>query len=99
MFGSIRTWLFPEMKRSDSRVARKYRRAATLRYRQPRFEALEDRRMLSVSPVGPEFRVNTYTLAGQWTSQTERSTAMDADGNFVCTWTSWEQPGFGFFGV
>jgi hypothetical protein len=36
------------------------------------------------SPVGPEFRVNTYTY--QW--QQQPSVAGDASGNFVVVWTS-----------
>jgi hypothetical protein len=47
-------------------------------------------------PVGPEFRVNTYTTNGQLRS----SIALDATGNFVVTWTSYNQDGSsgGIFG-
>jgi hypothetical protein len=50
----------------------------------------------SGTPVGPEFRVNTYTTANQFIS----SVAADASGNFVVVWASWGQDGslFGIFG-
>ena len=40
--------------------------------------------MLTVTPAGPEFRVNTYTIL----NQAFPATAMDADGNFVVAWQS-----------
>jgi len=49
---------------------------------------------LSASPVGSEFRVNTYTTGNQRLfSETNQSVAMDADGDFVVTWTSVGQDG------
>ena len=47
-------------------------------------------------PVGPEFRVNTYTTDGQLGS----SIALDAVGNFVVVWVSMTQDGSsgGIFG-
>jgi len=56
---------------------------------QLRFETLENRRLLSVVPDGPEFLVNTYTTSGQ----SLPSVAMDADGDFVVAWTSGGQDG------
>ena len=41
--------------------------------------------------VGEEFRVNTYTVGNQNLS----AAAMDADGDFVITWTSQDQDGSG----
>jgi len=41
------------------------------------------------TPLGPEFRVNTFT--NNW--QSNPSVAMDADGNFVVTWESLYQDG------
>jgi hypothetical protein len=38
----------------------------------------------SGSPLGPEFRVNTYTTSNQFSS----ASASDASGNFVVVWTS-----------
>jgi hypothetical protein len=38
----------------------------------------------SGTPLGPEFRVNTYTTSNQFSS----SSASDASGNFVAVWTS-----------
>ena len=47
-------------------------------------------------PVGPEFRVNTYTYRGQY----DASVASDVQGNFVVVWTSFTQDGHarGVFG-
>lgn len=42
--------------------------------------------------VGGEFRVNTHTLGNQFDSRV----AMDANGNFVITWTSSGQDGSGY---
>jgi large repetitive protein len=44
------------------------------------------------NPVGPEFRVNTYTTL----AQTRPSVAADASGNFVVVWGSASQDGSGF---
>jgi hypothetical protein len=41
----------------------------------------------SGTPQGVEFRVNTYTTSGQWSS----SVAMNADGDFVVAWHSYDQ--------
>ena len=50
----------------------------------------------SANPLGSEFQVNTYTAS--W--QQAPSIAMDADGDFVVVWNSWEQDGdsCGIFG-
>jgi hypothetical protein len=47
-------------------------------------------------PLGPEFRVNTYTTSNQFTS----ALASDASGGFVAVWTSQLQDGsnFGIYG-
>jgi len=45
----------------------------------------------SGSPLGPEFRVNTYTTDRQYWS----SVAADASGNFVVVWTSYGPDGDG----
>jgi len=44
------------------------------------------------SPVGSEFQVNTYTSQ----NQTNPSTAMDSNGDFVITWQSNGQDGSGY---
>jgi hypothetical protein len=47
----------------------------------------------SGAPLGPEFRVNTYTTDVQWFP----AVASDASGNFVVVWESWgDQDGWGF---
>ncbi|SFI18346.1 cadherin repeat domain-containing protein [Planctomicrobium piriforme] len=43
-------------------------------------------------PVGTEFRVNTYTTG----AQSQPSAAMDADGDFIISWTSQGQDGNGY---
>src|SRR5437773_4065753 len=50
----------------------------------------------SGAPLGPEFRVNTYTTSNQFGP----AVASDASGNFVVVWTSQYQDGsaFGIFG-
>jgi hypothetical protein len=45
----------------------------------------------SGAPLGPEFRVNTYTLGNQYLV----SVATDATGNFVIVWASAQQDGSG----
>ena len=46
------------------------------------------------APLGPEFRVNTYTT----NAQSNPSVAADSSGNFVVVWNSYTQDG-SFFGV
>ncbi len=43
-------------------------------------------------PLGDEFRVNTFTT----NNQGDPAVAMDADGDFVVTWTSYGQDGSGY---
>jgi hypothetical protein len=43
----------------------------------------------SGTPIGPEFRVNTFTTS----YQREPSVATDSSGNFVVVWQSWDQDG------
>ena len=47
-------------------------------------ERLESRQLLSASPVGPEFQVNTAAVGDQYTNNTGQggSMAMDADGDW-----------------
>jgi hypothetical protein len=52
----------------------------------PRFAAAQGQ------PVGPEFRVNTYTTAAQMLP----AVARDAAGNFVVVWSSDGQDGYSF---
>jgi hypothetical protein len=49
----------------------------------------------SGGPLGPEFRINTYTMS----SEGNPSIAADASGNFVVAWDSYQDgSGFGVFG-
>jgi phosphoheptose isomerase len=57
-----------------------------------RFESLEPRRLLSVSPVGAEFRANSTTAS----FQISPAVAADADGDFVVAWQSLGQDGDGY---
>ncbi|MBI1347830.1 hypothetical protein GC163_16260 [bacterium] len=51
-------------------------------------------RVSDIVTAGGEFQVNTYTTLGQRTQlDSPRSVAMDANGNFVATWTSFGQDG------
>jgi hypothetical protein len=50
------------------------------------FELLENRVLCSLTPVGPEFRVNTSTAH----DQVGAAVAVDADGDFVAVWASAE---------
>jgi hypothetical protein len=52
---------------------------------------------MSFKPSGSEFRVNTYTPNQQRTFfESPQSIAMDADGDFVVTWSSYGQDGSGY---
>jgi hypothetical protein len=59
---------------------------------------LEDRRLLSVAPVGSEFRVNSYTTGPQQTfPQTPQAVAMNpVTGDYVIAWSSQNQDGSGW---
>ena len=59
-------------------------------------ERLESRQLLSATPVGTEFQVNTYTTGIQGTHHLGGSIALDADGDFVVTWSSNGQDGSGY---
>jgi Ca2+-binding RTX toxin-like protein len=61
-------------------------------------ERLEPRVLLSASPVGPEFQVNSATINSQITNTSGQggSMAMAADGDFVVTWSSYHQDGSGY---
>ena len=59
------------------------------RQRRLGFESLEPRCLLSVSPVGVETQVNTYTS----NQQTNPKIAADAAGDYVVVWTSYGQDG------
>src|SRR5262245_41611394 len=53
--------------------------------------ALERRMLMSLSPVGAEFPVNSFTTNSQYMP----SVAADADGDFVVAWQSEGQDGLG----
>ncbi len=62
-----------------------------------RLVPLEDRRLLSATPVGAEFRVNTTTAGSQVAnSQTPQSVARSPAGGFVVVWSSKDQDGNGW---
>src|SRR5882762_383698 len=60
------------------------------------YGAFGQRYASSGAPLGPEFRVNTFTTSNQFGP----AVASDASGNFVVVWTSQYQDGsaFGIFG-
>src|SRR5436305_8447029 len=53
----------------------------------PSVEALEDRVLLSHTPLAPEFVVNTNPVAGAFAPPAV-ATASDATGDFVVVWTN-----------
>ena len=57
----------------------------------PAFGVFGQRFAASGAPLGPEFRVNTYTTGQQY----RESVASDPNGNFVVVWSSFGQDGFG----
>src|SRR4051812_19103447 len=85
---SLPSWLrtFHPSGRSTSGKSRRRRRLQV--------EELERREAPSASPIGPEFRVNTFTTGAQKTFfQSPQSVAVDAAGDFVVTWSSVGQDG------
>ncbi|MBI1347631.1 hypothetical protein GC163_15225 [bacterium] len=57
-------------------------------------QSYESRLLLSASPAGSEFQVNTYTTGAQGMIDTPaQSVAIDADGDFVVVWMSDGQDG------
>ncbi len=88
--GLKKTWeSLHQLLGSDTRTAtRRDRRLAPL-------QELEDRRLLSVTPVGTEFRVNTTTQNSQQTSpQTPQAVAINpTTGDYVVVWSSKHQFG------
>jgi hypothetical protein len=75
--------------RNKRRRARRVTRGASLAKRSLRCEGLEDRRLLSVSPVGNQFQVNTYVGGNQITPRI----AMDSTGNYIAVWESTGEDG------
>jgi hypothetical protein len=57
----------------------------------PAFGVFGQRFASSGSPLGPEFRVNTYTTSQQF----RLSVASDSNGNFIVVWSSMGQDGSG----
>ncbi|MDZ4689373.1 MAG: cadherin repeat domain-containing protein [Planctomycetaceae bacterium] len=83
-------WSFHRKSQSKPRKARR-RSVSPIA---ARAQWLEPRVLLTATPVGGEFRVNTYTTGAQRTfTESPQSVAMDADGDFVVTWTSYPQDG------
>jgi len=63
-------------------------------------QVLEPRQFLSASGAGSEFRVNTFTTGSQQTfAEVPGSVAVDADGDYVVTWSSNGQDAPGDNGV
>jgi hypothetical protein len=67
------------------------KRTCNLLSRAARIESLERRMLLSLSPAGAEFRVNTFTTS----DQSIPAIASDSDGDFVVAWDSFVQDGSG----
>src|SRR5947207_6007786 len=58
-------------------------------------EVLEPRTLLSLSPIGSEFHVNSFVTD----AQQNPAVAADGDGDFVIAWQSAGQEGAGNFGI
>lgn len=88
------SWLNFLVRQLAIGVGKSHRRRLEGKYpvRFVRPEQLESRALLSATPIGPEFRVNSYTNSYQDTS----NVAMDDVGNFIVTWTSDGQDGSGY---
>ena len=56
---------------------------------------LEDRTLLSATPLGAETLVNTHTADAQQTATSPQAVAADASGNYVAAWTGFNQNGDG----
>ena len=88
------SWLNLFVRQLTYGTGKSHRRRIAGKYpvRLARPEQLESRELLSATPIGPEFRVNSYTNSYQDTS----NVAMDDVGNFIVTWTSDGQDGSGY---
>lgn len=82
----LRTRCLSHLTRSRGRRLRVASHAPAL------VQPYEPRLLLSASPAGSEFQVNTFTSGTQYLPDI----AMDADGDFVAVWTSDGQDGSGF---
>src|SRR3954452_16251817 len=76
--------MFPSLSRR--RKKRRLSPRPNLRSR-PSVEVLEDRMLLSHTPLAPEFVVNTNPVAGAF-APPDVATASDATGDFVVVWTN-----------
>ena len=75
--------------------SRKQRAAQARQTRKLRMEPLETRTLLSVSPLGAEQRINTFTAGTQRLYESSTAVAGALNGNFATTWTSVNQDGSG----
>jgi hypothetical protein len=76
-------------RHSHSPRSRRRQRSRPHRSVRLAIEGLEDRELLSVAPVGPEFLVNTFTNH----DQSLPSLATDSDGDFIIAWRGFHQDG------
>ena len=86
----LNSWLKRVYQRLNSQRTRPIKRRAERGWAivPCQVESLEARRLLSASPVGGEFQVNTTTNGDQVPNPLGGATAMDSSGDFVVTWTS-----------
>jgi hypothetical protein len=86
------------LRPADGPTAAARRRRALLP--PPRFidcMELEDRTLLSATPLGVETLVNTETAGGQQTfAESPQAVASDSSGNYVVAWSSQDQDGSGW---
>ena len=74
---------------NELKLNRQRKQAAAARGRAIDCMELEDRILLSASPIAPQLLVNTTAVGAQQTApQTPKAVAADASGNHVAVWSS-----------
>ncbi len=99
---SLSRWLTQTWGKVKNALAMPPEKGADYRLHRLRpLQQLEERCLLSASPIGPEFRVNTHTQGAQQTFlQNPQAVAVNpVTGDFVVTWSSQGQNGGGNWNV
>lgn len=90
----LRDWLVRLRLLAQGRPSRRMQRRPVRRSSASQVQALEARKLLTLTPAGGAFQVNNTAAANQQLfSDVPKSVAVDRDGDFVVTWTSTNQDG------
>jgi hypothetical protein len=90
----LRDWLVRLRLVAQGRQSRRMQRRPVRRSSASQVQALETRKLLTLSAAGGAFQVNNTAVANQQLfSDVPKSVAVDRDGDFVVTWTSTNQDG------